>query len=80
MVKVEIFYNSGVDTKTPDVAEDIKYKFGSKVDVRLIDLSSEKAPEEYGIINPPEAVVDGKKKVKLDGEDSLKEIISKVIF
>lgn len=80
MVKVEIFYNSGVDTKTPELVEEIKYKFGNNVDVRLIDLSEEKAPEDYGIINPPEAVIDGKKKIKLEGEDSLKEIITKVIF
>lgn len=80
MVKIEVFYNSGVDTKTPEMAEDIKYKFGNKVDVRLIDLSNEKAPEEYGIINPPEVVIDGKKKMKIEGEDSLKEIVTKVIF
>ncbi|MBZ4643650.1 MAG: hypothetical protein PWQ25_1505 [Deferribacteres bacterium] len=80
MIKVEVFYNSGVDSRTPEIAEDLKYKFGSKVDVRLIDLSDEKAPEEYGIINPPEVVIDGKKKIKIEGSDSLKEIVTKVIF
>jgi hypothetical protein len=80
MVKVEIFYNSGVDSKTSEIAEEIKYKFGGKVDVKVVDLSNESAPEEYGIINPPVAVIDGKKKIQLAGEDSLKEIITKVIF
>lgn len=80
MIKVEIFYNSGVDGKTPEVAEELKYKFGDKIQVKLVDTSKEVIPEEYGIVNPPEAVINGKKKIKIDGADSLKEIVSKVIY
>lgn len=80
MVKVEIFYNSGVDSKTLEIAEEIKYKFGGKVDIKVVDLANESAPEEYGTINPPVAIIDGKKMIQLKGEDSLKEIITKVIF
>lgn len=80
MIKVEIFYNSGVDDKTPELAENLRYKFGDKVNVLLIDTSEEVVPEEYGVINPPEAVINSKKKIKIKGEDSLKEIVSKVIY
>ncbi|MCD8492972.1 MAG: hypothetical protein LRY51_14330 [Geovibrio sp.] len=39
--------------KTPELAEDIRYRYGAKVEVRLIDTSEEPVPPKYGIINPP---------------------------
>jgi hypothetical protein len=80
MVKIEIFYNGNIDKETPEVAEDIKYKFGKNVSVFLCDTNEETIPEKYGILNPPVAIIDGKKIVKITGRDSLEEIVSKVIF
>ncbi|MGA1847561.1 hypothetical protein [Deferribacter abyssi] len=80
MIKVEIFYNGEKDKKTPELVESIRHKFGDKVEVKLIDTSKEKTPEDYGTINPPEVVIDGKTKLKLDSKEKLEEIVTKAIF
>ncbi|MCX8084634.1 MAG: hypothetical protein N3C60_06940 [Calditerrivibrio sp.] len=80
MVKIEIYYNANIDKETPEIAENIKYKFGKNVKVDLFDTNEVPVPEKYGIINPPAAVIDGKRIIKIDGRDSLEEIVTKVIF
>lgn len=78
-MKVEIFYDSSVDTQTPSVVADLRKKHPT-VDVILKDTDNEQTPHEYGIINPPTAVVDGKKIIQIERPDSLMNIVTKVIF
>jgi thiol-disulfide isomerase/thioredoxin len=80
MVKIELFYNSNTDNETPKLANELKDKFGNKVEIVKIDTSEEQIPESYGIINPPTAVINEKQKIKIEGHDSLSEIVSKAIF
>lgn len=80
MVTVEILYDSSLDTATPDIADDLKKTFGGKVTVTLIDTATQETPARYGIVNPPEAIISGNTRIKLEGADSVKKIVSKVIF
>jgi hypothetical protein len=80
MIKVEVFYNGTVDNKTPAVAEELMERHGEKVDLYLIDIAEHTAPQNYGTINPPAVVVDGKQMFRLEGPDSLAGIVGKVIF
>lgn len=80
MVKLEVYYNGNIDKETPELMESIKYKFGKNVSVSLFDTNEHVIPEKYGILNPPVAVINGKKIIKINGRDSLEEIVSKVIF
>ncbi|MEF3254153.1 MAG: hypothetical protein K6348_01090 [Deferribacterales bacterium] len=80
MIDIEVFYNAVIDDQTPEIVENLKYKFGNRVKVNLIDVNETPVPEKYGIINPPVVVIAGKKIIKLDGPDSLEEIVTKAIF
>ena len=80
MVKLEIFYDSSVDGKTPELVDEIKYKFSGKAEIQMIDTSEEQVPEKYGTINPPAVVINGKQIIKLESKESLKEIAAKAIF
>ncbi|WP_022851373.1 hypothetical protein [Limisalsivibrio acetivorans] len=77
---IEILYDGDLDKETPELAEEIKYKYGSKVEVKLIDTSEEGVPSKYGIVNPPAVVLGGERIVKLDTLESLKNIVTKAIF
>jgi len=77
---IEIFYDGETDKKTPELAEDIRYRYGAKVDVRLIDTSEEPVPQKYGIINPPVVVLGGDRIIKIEGPNSLENIVTKAIF
>jgi hypothetical protein len=79
-MKIEIFYDGELDKKTPELAEDIRYRYGAKVEVVLIDISEEQVPEKYGIINAPVAVLGGDRIIKLEGPNSLENIVTKAIF
>jgi hypothetical protein len=80
MLKIEVFYNGTVDNETPKKSEEIAERYGRKIDLYLVDLSEDTAPEHYGIINPPVMVIDGRQIYKLDGPDSLAGIVGKAIF
>lgn len=80
MVKLEVFYNGTVDQETPVKAEQLKKKYGRGVDLYIIDISEDTAPEAYGTINPPIVVVDEKQVFKLEGPDALTGIVRHVIF
>jgi len=80
MLKIEVFYNGEVDNETPLKAEEIIEKHGKGIDLYLVDISEETAPEKYGTINPPVVVIDGKQVYKLEGPDSLAGIIRHAIF
>lgn len=80
MLKIEIFYDGSVDTETPDKAEELKGKYGDKIDLYLMDVSEETAPESYGTINPPMLFIGGKQSFKLEGPDSMAHIIKHAIF
>ncbi|MGB9731155.1 MULTISPECIES: hypothetical protein [Calditerrivibrio] len=80
MLNIEVFYNGNIDRETTDIVENIKYKFGKNVNVKLYDTNETAIPEKYGILNPPVVVIDGKKVIKLSGKDSLEEIVTKAIF
>lgn len=79
-MRIEIFYDGSVDRKTPEFVEDLKYKYGNKAEIVCLDISEETAPPKYGTINPPVIVLDGKRVIKLEGDDSLEHIVSKAIF
>lgn len=80
MLKIELFYNGEVDNQTPAMADELISKYGGKIDLYLVDVSKETSPAEYGTINPPELVLDGRQKFKLEGPDSLKGIVQHAIF
>lgn len=80
MLKIEIFYNSEADNATPTFAKELKDKYGGQIDLYLVDVSKETSPAKYGTINPPELVLDGRQRFKLDGPDSLSTIIRCAIF
>jgi len=80
MVKVEVFYNGETDRLTPEKAKQLHMKYGGKIDLYVVDISEESAPEAYGTINAPIVVLDGKQVFKLEGTDSLSGIVSKAIF
>lgn len=80
MLKIELFYNGDIDTKTPAMADELISKYGDKIDLYLVDVARETSPSEYGIINPPELVLGGKQKFKLEGPDSLAGIVRNAIF
>jgi len=80
MLKIEIFYNGDIDKVTPKKADELISKYGGKIDLYLVDVSKETAPAEYGTINPPELVLGGKQKFKLEGPDSLSGIVQNAIF
>lgn len=80
MVKLEVFYDGSVDTETPAKAEQLKMKYGRGIDLYIIDISEDTAPEAYGTINPPVIVVDEKRVFKLEGPDSLAGIVKNAIF
>lgn len=80
MLKIEIFYNGDTDTVTPSKADELISKYGGKIDLYLVDVSKETSPAGYGTINPPEVVIGGKQKYKLEGPDSLSGIIRHAIF
>lgn len=80
MVTLEVYYNGNIDKETPELIEGIKYKFGKNISVQLFDTNENAIPEKYGIVNPPVVIIDGKKMIKINGRDSLEEIVSKVIF
>lgn len=80
MLKIEIFYDGSVDKKTPEIADELKAKYGDKTDIYVLDISEETAPESYGTINPPTVVIDGKQSFKLEGPDSLGSIVKNAIF
>lgn len=80
MLKLEIFYDGSSDRETPLKADGLKEKYGQKIDLYLVDISEETAPEKYGTINPPVVVVDEKQVFQLEGQDSLAGIVRNVIF
>lgn len=80
MIKLEIFYNSDVDSETQKLAERLKEKFEDNVDVVLKDTENDLIPESYGVINPPVAVIDGKQKVKIEGHKEFEKLVMKAIF
>jgi len=80
MLKIEIFYDGSADNETPLKAEEMKTKYGDKVDLYLLDISEDTAPEKYGTINPPVIVLNGKQSYKIDGPESLGSIIKNAIF
>lgn len=79
-MRIEVFYDGETDKKTPEVAENIRYRYGAKVDVKLIDISEETVPAKYGIINPPVVVIGGDRIIKIEGPNSLENIVTKAIF
>jgi len=79
MLKIDVYYDGSVDDVTPEKAEELKYKFGSKVEVVTVDTSSEKTPDNLGSVKVP-AVSMGGKLYHLEGPDSLKNIVGKAIF
>ncbi|ADD69183.1 hypothetical protein Dacet_2421 [Denitrovibrio acetiphilus DSM 12809] len=80
MLKIEVFYDGTEDNETPLKAEEIREKYGNKVDLYLLDISEETAPAVYGTINPPAVVLDGKQVYKLEGASSLAGIVKNAIF
>lgn len=80
MIKIELFYNSNIDSETPKLANKLKETFGDKVEIIVMDTYEEPIPEAYGIINPPVAVINEKRKIKIEGFDSLSEVVGKAIF
>ena len=80
MLKVEVFYNGDVDNETPLVADELKTKYGSDIDVYVQDISIDTAPDAYGIINAPVVVLGGKEKFQLDGPEGLTSVVTKAIF
>jgi cell division ATPase FtsA len=77
---IEIFYDSETDKKTPELAESLKYKYGSKVEVKLTDTSEVQIPVKYGSVNPPAVVLGGNRIIKLEAPESLENIVTKAIF
>jgi len=80
MIKLELFYNSEVDNETEKLAQKLKEKFADKVDIFLRDTTKDQIPENYGIINPPAAVIDGRQKIKIEGHEEFEKLIMKAIF
>ncbi|PLX67533.1 MAG: hypothetical protein C0603_09070 [Denitrovibrio sp.] len=80
MLKVEVFYNGDVDNETPLVADELKTKYGSDIDIYVQDIAIDTAPDAYGTINPPVVVIDGKQMFQLDEPEGLTNIVSKAIF
>lgn len=80
MLKIEIFYNGDIDTATPKKADEFRSKYGDRIDLYLVDVSKDTSPAKYGTINPPELVLDGKQRFRLEGPDSLSTIVRCAIF
>lgn len=80
MLKIEIFYNGDIDKETIKVADELRAKYGDKIDLYTVDVSKETSPEKYGTINPPVLILDGKQKFRLDGPDSMSTIVRCAIF
>lgn len=80
MIKLELFYNSEVDNETEKLAQKLKEKFADKIDVFLKDTTKDQIPENYGIINPPAAVIDGRQKIKIEGHEEFEKLVMKAIF
>ncbi len=80
MLKIELFYNGDTDKTTPAKADELISKYGGKIDLYLVDVSKETSPAKYGTINPPEIVIGGKQKFKLDGQEDLSGIVAHAIF
>lgn len=65
----------------PLIADEMKEKYGSSIDLYVQDISEDTAPPEaYGTINPPVVVVDEKQMFKLDEPEGLTTIVAKAIF
>ena len=80
MLKVEVFYNGDTDSETPLRADELKTKFGSSIDLYVLDISEDTAPEAYGTINAPIVVLNEKQKFQLDKPEGLTSIVTKAIF
>lgn len=77
---IEIFYDGEVDTETPALAEKLKTRYKEQVEIKLINLATETAPPEYGIINPPLAVLNKDTFIPFKGPAVADHIASKAIF
>jgi len=80
MLKVEVFYDGSSDRETPLLADELKTKYSGNIDLYLLDISEDTAPEGYGIINPPAVVLDEKKVVQLEAPSGLSSVVAKAIF
>lgn len=75
MLKVEVFYDGREDHETLGKAQKLRAKYDGRANFNIVDISKHDTPDKYGKIHAPAVVLDGMHAFKIEGPDTLSEIM-----